>query len=294
MYTISDQDDSGAWMRKEFPQLFYIVSPGGYGARDLDRHPLRGRGTRTTIRSTRPSAIVAGRRTSSRVTARSARHIRTWPMGWKATPRHFSSLIPNGLNVPGTSGLGRLGRSLRALSTRRCEDLDPKAFTGGVPVNRGDAAHLDQRGRSSDAGRRRCLRHGRREPGREDLSPAIARRSGAGVTNSRTISRRAWTGPRRPYAQANHPPVAKLSHPDAFTVKSGQGFGLDARPSTDPDGDSLSYLWYRLPGGRHFQGRLSRSGRGKFRMASGFNAPKVESEQTLHFILKVTDKGSPP
>src|SRR4030042_1469114 len=31
VYTISDQDDSGVWMRKYFPDLFYIVSPGGYG-----------------------------------------------------------------------------------------------------------------------------------------------------------------------------------------------------------------------------------------------------------------------
>lgn len=27
-YTISDQDDSGPWLRKEFPHLFYITSPG--------------------------------------------------------------------------------------------------------------------------------------------------------------------------------------------------------------------------------------------------------------------------
>jgi hypothetical protein len=32
VYTISDQDDSGIWMRKNFPDLFYIVSPGGYGS----------------------------------------------------------------------------------------------------------------------------------------------------------------------------------------------------------------------------------------------------------------------
>ena len=31
VYTISDQDDSGIWIRKNFPELFYIVSPGGYG-----------------------------------------------------------------------------------------------------------------------------------------------------------------------------------------------------------------------------------------------------------------------
>ncbi len=30
VYTISDQDDTGIWMRQNFPDLFYIVSPGGY------------------------------------------------------------------------------------------------------------------------------------------------------------------------------------------------------------------------------------------------------------------------
>ena len=27
IYAISDQDDSGAWMRREFRDLFYIISP---------------------------------------------------------------------------------------------------------------------------------------------------------------------------------------------------------------------------------------------------------------------------
>ena len=30
VYTISDQDDSGIWMRNKYPELFYIVTPGGY------------------------------------------------------------------------------------------------------------------------------------------------------------------------------------------------------------------------------------------------------------------------
>ncbi|MDX1641793.1 MAG: DUF1593 domain-containing protein, partial [Balneolaceae bacterium] len=30
VYTISDQDTSAPWMRREFPNLFYIVSPGSY------------------------------------------------------------------------------------------------------------------------------------------------------------------------------------------------------------------------------------------------------------------------
>jgi hypothetical protein len=31
IYTISNQDDSGIWMMKNFSDLFYIVNPGGYG-----------------------------------------------------------------------------------------------------------------------------------------------------------------------------------------------------------------------------------------------------------------------
>ncbi len=37
VYTISDQDDSGHWLRREFPDLFYIVSPGNVGGDDYWR-----------------------------------------------------------------------------------------------------------------------------------------------------------------------------------------------------------------------------------------------------------------
>ena len=34
VYTISDQDDSGQWLRRTFPKLFYVVSPGGQSFKD--------------------------------------------------------------------------------------------------------------------------------------------------------------------------------------------------------------------------------------------------------------------
>ena len=43
------------------------------------------------------------------------------------------------------------------------------------------------------------------------------------------------------YKEANHPPVVVLNNPDQITVKSGQGFGLDAGASTDPDGTILVF-----------------------------------------------------
>ena len=37
VYTISDQDDAGRWLRLEFPDLYYIVSPSSIGGREYYR-----------------------------------------------------------------------------------------------------------------------------------------------------------------------------------------------------------------------------------------------------------------
>lgn len=46
------------------------------------------------------------------------------------------------------------------------------------------------------------------------------------------------------FEEANHPPVLVLTHPETFTVKSGEVFFLDVLDSTDSDGDNLSFLWF--------------------------------------------------
>ncbi len=83
VYTISDQDDSGAWMRKNFPTLFYIVSPGRLRRRHLDRHQHRSCPASTT----RPSATNGSRNTFSKGMGRSAPRIRMWRTAWRATRR---------------------------------------------------------------------------------------------------------------------------------------------------------------------------------------------------------------
>jgi hypothetical protein len=94
------------------------------------------------------------------------------------------------------------------------------------------------------------------------------------------------------YQEANHPPVPALGHPEEITVKSGEGFGLDASGTTDPDGDNLSYLWFNYPEAGSYKNPI--------KIASAENAigayviaPEVEKKETAHFILKVTDKGKP-
>ena len=95
------------------------------------------------------------------------------------------------------------------------------------------------------------------------------------------------------YSECNHPPVPKLAHSENLKVKSGEQFRLNAAGTTDPDGDSMSYLWFQYPEAGTYKGYVS------FRPYSPnlydlpVTAPDVESEQTIHFILKVTDKGTP-
>ncbi|WP_342744732.1 hypothetical protein [Niveispirillum lacus] len=69
------------------------------------------------------------------------------------------------------------------------------------------------------------------------------------------------------------------------------GFGLDAGGTTDPDGDSLSYLWFTYPEARTFKGKIEISTENA--IGVWVNAPIVDAPQTIHFILRVSDKGTP-
>jgi len=97
------------------------------------------------------------------------------------------------------------------------------------------------------------------------------------------------------YSEANHPPVASIAGPEAFTVHSGQTFNLDASPSSDPDGDSLSFRWYQYPEAGSFDETISFQGKASnLRTIHDLIAPRVSKPKTAHIILEVTDKGTPP
>ena len=104
-------------------------------------------------------------------------------------------------------------------------------------------------------------------------------------------ARMAWAT--NPYGKANHPPVARLEHPDRLTVHGGERFTLSAAGSSDPDGDSLSYLWFNYPEAGSYRTPIAPNGADNIYHVS-FNAPHVTKPETAHFILRVTDKGTPP
>ncbi len=93
------------------------------------------------------------------------------------------------------------------------------------------------------------------------------------------------------YGSANHPPDARITGASALTVPSGQTVPLDATPSTDPDGNGLSYHWwvYREAGSHTGSMTIEND-----RVAvTSLVAPQVTSTKTVHVILEVTDSGSP-
>lgn len=96
----------------------------------------------------------------------------------------------------------------------------------------------------------------------------------------------------QPYAEANHPPAPRLRGAVRRKAKSGERIELDTRGTTDPDGDSLRREWIFYPEPGTYRGAVeiqhSTSDRATVVL------PPVTRPETLHFVLSVTDSGSPP
>jgi hypothetical protein len=93
------------------------------------------------------------------------------------------------------------------------------------------------------------------------------------------------------YKEANHAPIPILDKGLEITIKSGEGFGLDAGNSYDPDGDNLSFLWFCYPEAGTLKKKIITTAENSHSL--WVTASTVEKKETAHIILKVTDKGTP-
>ena len=284
VYAISDQDDSGAWIRREFPELFYIVSPGGYDAATwrgimqpepgFDHPELSNDWIATHIQQGHGPLGAA------------------YPdvaYGMEGDTPSFLSLIPNGLHAPEHPHWGGWGGRYE-LRIPALADTDPGGFTGGVPVV------AETRPIWTNA----IDTYTPYLPNRYGRS---VRRSETGDTGFRTTvwrwrpafqndfaARMDWTilG----YDEANHPPVVQLAHPERLRVRAGERLTLSAAGSTDPDGDSLQFLWFHYPEPGGQAGAWALDGAENMPVVR-LVAPKVAQPQQAHFIVQVTDRGTP-
>jgi Cellulose-binding Sde182, nucleoside hydrolase-like domain/Cellulose-binding protein Sde0182, C-terminal domain len=286
VYTISDQDDSGPWIRTTFPSLFYIVTPGGdYGAATWG-------GINT---------VVPGIDNTSISNKWIAEHIQqghgplgaAYPdvaWGMEGDTPSWLGLIPNGLGDPEHPDWGGWGGRYE-LYRPDVPVADPKTFIGGVPIE--PETRPIWTNATDDYTPPVVGEYGRAtRPGGQSFrdSKATLWRWRDDFQND-FAARMEWAT--KSYAGANHPPVPVLGHPDAFTVRSGEGFGLDAHGTMDPDGDSLSYYWFPYSEAGTYAGTVKVDG-AENAVGAWVIAPKVEKPATIHFILRVTDKGRPP
>lgn len=105
-----------------------------------------------------------------------------------------------------------------------------------------------------------------------------------------------WTV--KDYDEANHPPVAKLAGPNEVSVQLGESIELDASPSSDPDGDDLTYEWFQYgEAGTYWHSdwrdiQLKNTDQIKMTLEVPRNVG-LTKPQTTHILLKVTDDGEP-
>jgi len=282
IYTISDQDDSGIWIRNNFPALFYIVTPG-------DNY-----GSATWIAMT---SVVKGINNEEVSNSWLVKNIQQghgplgalYPdvaYGMEGDTPSWLSLIPNGLNEPEHPDLGGWGGRYELYKPVFSEEQKGSSGVPSEPETRPIWTNTV-----------------------DSYAPFIAKEYGRSVSkdsitftdNKVTLwrwrndfqndfaARMEWCT--KSYKDANHPPVVVLEHGEKLTVKSGENFELNASASTDPDGDNLSFLWFNYPEASSYKKLVPTSAENARRVY--VTAPEVEKTQTLTFIVKVTDKGTP-
>ena len=280
VYTISDQDDSGPWIRKTFPALFYIASPGVH--------------TGGAYHQSTWSAI-SGDRFHGRFSGGDFSYV---DLPW--LEKNIISKGPLGAEYPRPKFL---------------MEGDTPSFLYLMDNGLGDPEHPEW---GSWGGRYEFytprLRKWFLEPEtRPFWSDTEDEAQGADLSwqtsNKATIwrwrpayqndfaARMDWTV--KPYREANHPPVAKLKHAAELRVRSGERVNLSAEGSSDPDGQALAFRWfyYGEPGTLAISsGRTATPLRidGADTMNASFVAPPVARPETMHMILAVTDNGAPP
>jgi len=293
VYSISDQDDAGPWIRREFLDLFYIVTPSS---------PTSGEyyaATWTGISGDRYYRNAAGADFATVTNQWLDANIRSkGPLG-KVYPKFmfimegdtpsFLGLIDNGLNAHWRPDWGGWGG--------RYVYRQPYGETHAIWTQGGDEFF---RANSQDAviG----------VDGEEHVSDQATIWRWREAFQNDFAARMAWTI--ADYTHANHNPIAIVNGkggtgPLEMDVVAGQTIALDASASTDPDGQALAFHWFHYAEAGVADGNLAAltlMGEDTARVTIRADAPcrtpwlplvPCKGSGTAHVILVVTDNGSP-
>jgi hypothetical protein len=294
VYAISDQDDTGAWIRNSFPDIFYIASVHGWNQ--------YGMAAWTGISGDKFYGFDQGGpdfRTMEKEWIR--KNIQVGPIGsvypnYEYIPEGdtptFLYLIQNGLGIPEFPHYGSWGG--RYIRTDTSTDgLNGNHYSDAVDRVKG------QDGRMYKSNHATIWRW--REAFQNDFAARIQ-----------------WTL-HDDFAKVNHHPVISVNgaagiQPVKIDAEAGSSVILDATWTYDPDGDTLSFKWwhYKEPTatqwivdaevstllvkylddeGRKVEVKLPPADKCALDRAT---KKPVEKGQLLHLILEVTDNGTPP
>jgi hypothetical protein len=275
VYTISDQDDSGPWMREHYPELFYVVSPGfeenwGGGYHYATWSGISGDKFHGRFRGP-DFSLVSNETLDENVRKNHGPLGAEYP--WveylmEGDSPSYLGLISNGLSDPEHPNYGSWGGRYE-LYTPRKQKWHYQQETRPIWADAVDEV-LAPDGFHYTSNHATIWRW--REAYQHDF-----------------FARMDWCI--KSVEKANHPPIAKLNHANQLTVKSGETVTLDAKGTTDPDRDQITYHWlhYREPSS--YLGIIEIEDDTK--QIVKFEAPKVKKEETVHIILSVRDTGKP-
>lgn len=253
LFDILGQDDAGAWIAKNFPDVFYIRAIKVYNWQP----PKNGTYQRDDIQSHGPLGAV-------------------YPDTKWATEGDspaFMHVYPNGLNDPEKIDQGSWGgrfsfekqAGIRSMSeVHKIEKegetkFDPYYMYGNTPDG-GESIKLWQKGYNND----------------------FAARMDWSITDKYENANH------HPIAVLNGDKTRQVLE---MNVTAGSDIELSAAGSSDPDGNTLTYNWiyYAEPGS--YKGSLEIQNSSS--LTTSVKIPKDTAGKTIHIILEVFDDGTP-
>lgn len=294
VHGVSDQDDAGPWIRREFPKLFYIVKPsppdsGEYGSATWTG--ISGDVFYANCEGA-DASLVTNQWLDEHIRGKSAlgKHYPRFAFIMEGDTSSFLGLLANGLESyrsPSWGGWG--GRYVfrqpygetRAIWTQG-GDVYPRVTSRDAVVG------IDGKLHTSDQ--------------------ATVWRWRAAYQND-FAARMDWTA--KEFAAANHAPSVVVNgatgrdtiHADAAV---GHSLAFDAAGTKDPDGDALTYHWFHyaeagfVPGGSVANVTLDGSDTARVTVTptaacrpDWLQSNKTCHQGVAHLILAVTDNGTP-